>query len=370
MRQLIFLIIVIGLGVGLSVAISRLRSAGQPLASNTANSSASESNAEETAKDKTQYPKYREIVQPSGFVNTDKITLGELVGKKVILLDFMTYSCINCVRTFPYLAEWYQKYKDDGLEIVAIHTPEFAFEKKRDNVIEAMKKYNLKFPVVMDNDYATWNAYGNRYWPRKYLIDIDGYIVYDHIGEGAYDVTERKIQVLLRERGKRLGTAAEIKTDMTKPEAVEEVNRFAVRSPETYFGTLRQSYSDYTLAPDGQITKFSEPDTIRPNQLYLVGEWKITGEYAEAASVGAKIIFKYSAQKVFLVASADETARAAITLDGAPVGERSGRDLKENAVEFRNEDLYRLIEDSAGGEHTLEIIMEKPGVRVFAFTFG
>ncbi len=139
------------------------------------------------------YPRYRDIIKPSGYVNTPPLTLTSLVGKKVIMVDFMTYSCINCIRTFPYLNAWYDTYKDQGLEIVGIHTPEFAFEKKIENVREELKKYGIKFPVVLDNDYGTWNAYGNNYWPRKYLIDIDGYVVYDHIGEGGYKETEEKI---------------------------------------------------------------------------------------------------------------------------------------------------------------------------------
>ena len=137
--------------------------------------------------------RYVEIANPSGFLNTGMnpdgsakpITIGELVGRKVILVDFMTYSCINCQRTFPHVTAWYEKYKDKGLEIVGIHTPEFAFEKNIDNVRIAMKKAGITYPVVLDNGYSTWGAYANNYWPRKYLIDINGTIVYDHIGEGA-----------------------------------------------------------------------------------------------------------------------------------------------------------------------------------------
>jgi cytochrome c biogenesis protein CcdA/thiol-disulfide isomerase/thioredoxin len=124
---------------------------------------------------KMKYSMYKELVNPSGFVNSDPFQLKDIVGKKVILLDVMTYSCINCQRTFPYANAWYEKYKDKGLEIVAIHTPEFAFEHKIENVRDAMTKFGIKFPVVLDNDYGTWNAYGNNYWPRKYLIDIDGF---------------------------------------------------------------------------------------------------------------------------------------------------------------------------------------------------
>jgi cytochrome c biogenesis protein CcdA/thiol-disulfide isomerase/thioredoxin len=160
---------------------------------------------EQTRMNKEQfYPRYNEIVDPSGFVNTDPITIGELIGDKVVLIDFWTYSCINCQRTLPYLTSWYEKYRDTGLEIVGIHTPEFAFEKNTDNVIEAANKFGITYPIVLDNDYATWGAYKNQYWPHKYLIDIDGFIVYDHIGEGAYEETEAKIQELLEERSEVL----------------------------------------------------------------------------------------------------------------------------------------------------------------------
>jgi cytochrome c biogenesis protein CcdA/thiol-disulfide isomerase/thioredoxin len=149
-----------------------------------------------------------EIVNPSGFINTDgkPITLSEFTGKKVVLVSFWTYSCINCKRTLPYLNSWYEKYKDQGLEIVSIHTPEFAYERVLKNVeAQVFNTYDIKYPVVLDNDYSTWKAFGNRYWPRKYLIDIDGYIVYDHIGEGAYDETEDEIVEALKKRAERLG---------------------------------------------------------------------------------------------------------------------------------------------------------------------
>lgn len=151
--------------------------------------------------------KYVEIVRPSGFVNNNDlpITIGEYVGKKVILLNVMTYSCSNCQATFPHVNSWHEKYKDDGLVVIGLHTPEFAFEKNKKNVEEAMLKFGITYPVIMDNEYATWNAYGNRFWPRKYLIDIHGNIVYDHIGEGAYEETESKIIEALAFRKKVLG---------------------------------------------------------------------------------------------------------------------------------------------------------------------
>ena len=143
-----------------------------------------------------------EIVNPAGFVNTDgvPITIGQYIGKKVILVNIMTYSCSNCQATFPYVNSWYEKYADDGLLVIGIHTPEFAFEKDIKNVTTAMQKFGITYPVVLDNEYATWNAYANRYWPHKYLIDINGRIVYDHIGEGAYAETEQQIRKALAER--------------------------------------------------------------------------------------------------------------------------------------------------------------------------
>src|SRR3989338_6748638 len=184
---------------------------------------------------------YKEIISPSGFVNTDGITMRELIGKKVVLVDFMTYSCINCQRTFPYMVAWYGKYKNQGLEIVGIHTPEFAFEKNIENVRAAMKKFGITYPVVLDNGYATWSAYGNRYWPRKYLVDIYGNIVYDHIGEGAYEETEMKIQGLLQEHARVLGEDAGVETEGVIARTMPPAPNTA-RSPETYFGSLRNEF--------------------------------------------------------------------------------------------------------------------------------
>ena len=146
--------------------------------------------------------RYTEIVAPAGFVNTNNqpIKIADYVGKNLILVEVMTYSCSNCQRTFPYLTRWYEEYKDDGLVIIGIHTPEFAFEKDKANVEEAMEKYGITFPVVMDNDYETWRALGNRFWPRRYLIDWEGNVVFDHIGEGAYKENEALIKQYLNNR--------------------------------------------------------------------------------------------------------------------------------------------------------------------------
>jgi thiol-disulfide isomerase/thioredoxin len=316
------------------------------------------------------YPRYKEIAKPAGFVNSDPFQLADLVGKKVILLDIMTYSCINCQRTFPYVNSWYEKYKDAGLAIVGIHTPEFAFEHKKENVEEAAKQFGLTFPLVLDNEYATWNAYGNRYWPRKYLIDIDGNIVYDHIGEGGYEETEKKIQELLRERRERLGETTTIASDIARPEDAETPDTRTKRSPETYVGFLRnQNPGIVASEQNGHIT-FSRPSNPSPDRLYLVGTWDVTGEYAEAVSDDASILYTYTAKNVFLVMSAETNVTATLLRDGALLTSDLGTHAEKNGtVRVQNEQLYRLIEQTSSESHTLEIKAE-PGLRAFAFTFG
>lgn len=161
----------------------------------------------------------QKIVNSSGYVNTggEPITIKEFIGKEVILVDFMTYSCINCQRTFPYVTAWWEKYKDEGLQVIGIHTPEFDFEKKKTNVVRAMEKFGIEYPVVLDNAYGTWRSYENHYWPHKFLIDIHGCIVYDHIGEGAYRQTEQVIQRLLEERARVLGSENSVPGGFVSP---------------------------------------------------------------------------------------------------------------------------------------------------------
>ena len=301
---------------------------------------------EEKAK---RYTQAKELVGPAGYLNTDPITIKELIRKKVTLVDFWTYSCINCQRTIPYLNAWYEKYRDKGLVIIGVHTPEFEFEKERANVEAAIKKFGIQYPVVQDNDYATWTAYGNRYWPRKYLIDIDGFIVYDHIGEGGYEETERRIQELLQERMARLGMENGLTRDIARPAGIASPDPTKPLRPEIYFGSAR---NEHLGEGDG-----AHP---APNTLYLSGKWNIQEEYAKNISAPAKIIFRYQARNVYFVASAQEPIKITVLKDGVRVKE----------VTVREAQLYPLIEDTEYGEHTLEILLEKPGLRAFTFTFG
>ncbi|HLG25806.1 MAG TPA: redoxin family protein [Candidatus Gracilibacteria bacterium] len=331
-------------------------------------------------KDK-KYGQAMEFVDASGYINTDGIKISDLVGKKVILLDFWTYSCINCQRTTPYLNEWYEKYHDKGFEILGVHTPEFEFEKELANVQSAVDKFDIKYPVILDNEYSIWRTYGNRYWPRKYLIDIDGFVVYDHIGEGAYEETEKKIQELLKERAEVLKTEVDLADDMVTPKEVQEVDYSKKDSPEIYFGYERNQYLGNGKIGTPGLQTFTAPTTVERNKLYLVGDWEITAQYAQAKSANAKIIFRYTAKDVYMVASALAAnaaggAQIALTLDGKPLGEIGGEDVdkSKSAAIVMADRLYKLVQGQEYGEHTLEITVkdtgEDPAFRAFTFTFG
>jgi thiol-disulfide isomerase/thioredoxin len=224
------------------------------------------------------YYRAKEITDPQGFINTggDPIKISDYIGKKVVLVDFWTYSCINCIRTQPYLNAWYDKYKDDGFVIVGVHTPEFEFEKIYDNVLQATKDEGIKYPVVLDNNYGTWRAYQNSYWPRKYLIDIDGYIVYDHIGEGAYDETELKIQEALSERATRLGEGVDMTEGLVAVDG-ESITDSMPRTPEIYFGAFRNSdYLGNGQSGISGLQNFILPKSLQTSSLYFDGPWTIT----------------------------------------------------------------------------------------------
>lgn len=319
-----------------------------------------------------QYERAHEIVSPNGFINTDPFKIADFVGKKVILVDFWTYSCINCQRTLPYLTAWWDKYSDKGLLIVGMHTPEFEFEKIKENVEHATAQFGVKYPVVLDNDRATWDAYQNLYWPHKYLIDIDGFIVYDHVGEGGYADTEKKIQELLEERMVRLGMQEVITKDIAAPTGAE-IPSSDTASPEIYFGAARNEYLGNGKSGTAGLQNFSQPQEVKINTLYLTGDWNLDPEFAENKIASAKIIFRYQARKVFFVAGAADATVIRVFKDGKPVNAEAGMDVSRDGqgkVMIRETRLYRLIEDTNVGQHTLEIIIERPELKAFTFTFG
>ncbi len=304
-----------------------------------------------------------ELVSPSGYLNTNgaPITLEQYRGNTVVLLDIWTYSCINCQRTLPYITKWHETYKNMGFEVIGVHTPEFAFEKLASNVEKAIAQWGIMYPVILDNEYKTWTALGNQYWPRKYLIDIDGYIVYDHIGEGGYEETEAAIQRALAERAIRLGLAASTTSEVSSSVVVEAPDR-RVGSPEIYFGAWRNEYfGNGVQGKEGrQSLALPKPMPLKKNILYMYGEWDIAYEYAKNARADAEITFKYDAKNVYMVARADRPVRVQIYVDGAMVRE----------IVVQEDRLYDIVRADEYGEHVLDLKILDPGLEAYTFTFG
>ena len=306
-----------------------------------------------------KYNKAKELSDPKGFINTEAFKIADLIGKKIILVDFWTYSCINCIRTIPHINAWYEKYKDQGLEIVGVHTPEFDFEKDYNNVSQAVQRMGIKYPVVLDSDRGTWNAYNNRFWPREFLIDVDGFIIHDHIGEGGYDETEMAIIEALKELH---GGSLDVKEDLSKPINAIDMDPSGVKSPETYFGSDRNEFMGNGKRGVSGSQTLSVPSAvnIKPNILYLDGVWNFSNEYTQNTNKGAKIVFKYNSKNVYFVASSDKGVNIKIILDGKLV----------NTINIKENRLYEIIKGNSYGEHTLEMDIESPGLNAYTFTFG
>lgn len=328
----------------------------------TADTAASVDRSSVLAAKAKQYTKAKEFVNPSGFINTAPFTLSSLLAEhKVVLIDFWTYSCINCQRTIPYLNAWYQKYKDAGLVIVGIHTPEFDFEKDKSNVAAAVQKAGIEYPVVMDNEMRTWSAYNNQYWPREYLIDVDGYVVHNHIGEGGYAETEQAIQSALKERNELLGSTDAVPVGTVDPSNAVDLNENAIQSQETYFGAERNGYlGNGTKGKIMTQTLTIPQQDITANTLYLDGTWNIQYQYAESVSHVAHIVYQYNAKHVYMVASAKDPVTLKVTVDG--------KSYKEVTVQAHQ--LYDLVDGTDYGAHTLQIEVEGAGLDAYTFTFG
>lgn len=322
----------------------------------------------------SEYNQAPEITGIDNWINSEPLKLEDLKGK-VVLVDFWTYTCINCIRTLPYLTSWDEKYRDAGLVIIGVHTPEFEFEKKYENVLEAVNKYGIKYPVAQDNNYETWSNYDNRYWPHKFLIDIGGNIRYDHTGEGNYDETEKMIQRLLKERMESLNQENTVETEMSRPKEIINIDFSKVNSPEIYLGykTSRGNFGN----PEGVIPVISHdyklPENIVLNNVYLDGEWKANEDSIELVSDKGVILLKYDAKDVNIVASGK--SKGHIFLDDKSVnGENIKDDVETNEdgsiVNFNEERLYTLISGEAYGQHTIRIDVFGSGFRMYTFTFG
>ena len=333
-----------------------------------------DNSATETVKkapkiDKSRFKQAPDIVGIADYVNITPEELDAKIKDNVVLYDIWTYSCINCIRTLPYITAWDEKYKDQGLLIIGIHSPEFEFEKDLDNVKTAVAKYNINYPVVLDNDKETWNAFENRYWPRKYIADHEGYIRYNHIGEGAYKETERVIQHLLKERSESFGMPTAEATTLVD---IEEFQHTGLRTPELYFGYKfargNQLGSAEGFKPDQTVT-YADPEKIEFNKFYPVGTWKNTADNMELVDDFGSIILQYSAKEVNIVTGGD--ANLAIYIDGKLVGDDiAGSDVNSGIVQVSDPDLYNIISGDTRSSHLLEIRVDGPGFQIFTFTFG
>ena len=325
--------------------------------------------------DKSQFKKAPEFTGITSYINTNATELSDLKGK-VVLVDFWTYSCINCIRTLPYLVDWNHKYSDKGLVIVGVHSPEFEFEKNIDNVKQAVTRFGIKYPVLLDNDHGTWNAFQNSYWPRKYLVDSDGYIRYDHIGEGGYVETENAIKNLLSERSNQQGIEISNinQTILTVPGA-QSVDFNQIKTPELYFGY------QYARAQLGNIEGFNPDKTVnytiptsnlKSNVIYLQGLWKNNPDSMELVGPDGKIILSYSSKSVNIVAGGK--GEISVKEDGKNTQTNNpfkGNELDtEGKLNIDGQRLYNIADHGDYGNHHIEINAKGSGFKLYTFTFG
>jgi cytochrome c biogenesis protein CcdA/thiol-disulfide isomerase/thioredoxin len=326
------------------------------------------------AGESSQVPVLAGLSGATDWINSPPLTADQLKGK-VVLVDFWTYSCINCLRTLPYVEAWAQKYKDSGLVVIGVHTPEFAFEKDLSNVQKAVHDFGITYPVAMDNNNKIWNAFSNEYWPAHYFIDANGKVRYHHFGEGNYDESERWIQDLLKERNAQQALPGGIVSVQAQgAEAAPDMDD--VKSPETYVGYERAQH----FASPGGLNQddpqlYTIPTHLELNQWALAGKWIDQGQIAALASSKGRIAYRFHARDLHLVLgpSADgKPVRFRVTIDGKALGENHGVDTNDNGEGTVTENrLYQLVrQKGAITDHTFMIEFLDPGVQAFAFTFG
>jgi thiol-disulfide isomerase/thioredoxin len=320
-------------------------------------------------KGSTRHDPAPEFTGIDAWVNSDPLTISSLRGR-VVLIDFWTYTCINCVRTFPALRAMYDRYHAAGLEIVGVHSPEFSFEMKLQNVREAVDRNDLPWPVALDNKMATWNVYQNHYWPHVYLIDANGQIRFDKIGEGDDELIQTRLRALLTESHATLPAPVDFSVDLPgrniTPEIYAGFERGApagtIANPEGYHPGAVVDYKPV----DARTLASASPE----GTFFLEGRWKVTSEYAEAVEDGAKLDLPYYARDVFMVAAAPEGATVGLELNGKPVPESvRGSDAGSGSVRVTFSNLYRLIHGPAAKGGRLTLTAGK-GFRLYTFTFG
>lgn len=313
------------------------------------------------------YPRAPEFQGIAHTINApENFSLAGLRGK-VVLVDFWTYSCINCIRTLPYLKAWHERYSDQGLVIVGLHAPEFEFEKDPANVEMAVRQNGIQYPVLLDNDWQTWRAYQNRFWPHKYLVDANGFIRYDHIGEGSYDETEQQIVNLLRERNASIAMPSNPVSGTVSPDFGE------IGTPELYLGYdfARQPLGNAEGFQEEQTVSYSIPNERNNNLVYLDGDWLNNADHAQSVSENTAVSLKFKARNLNIVAGAQNPVRLSITIDGEPIpSDMAGADVSNGTVTVSEQRLYSLVEAEDYDWKEISIHVQQSGFMLYTFTFG
>ena len=305
------------------------------------------------------------------WLNSPPLTPEALRGK-VVVVDFWTYSCINCLRAIPYVRAWYEKYKDQGLVVIGVHTPEFAFEKNVDNVKKAVADLKIDFPVAIDNDYAIWRAFRNMYWPADYFIDAQGRIRDHSFGEGEYRGSEHSIQLLLEEAGKGNVAGGFVAVNASGAQAAPDDGDN--HSPETYVGYARAENFVSGKVAKNAAHVYAAAGAPKLNQWGLTGDWTVSEERAVLNKKDGSIVYRFHARDLHLVlgSGGGKPVRFTVTIDGKPPGDDHGMDTDaQGQGTVTNQRLYQLIRQSGAiADHTFEIRFLDPGVEAYAFTFG
>ncbi|MCX4137023.1 cytochrome c biogenesis protein DipZ [Paraburkholderia sp. SEWSISQ10-3 4] len=310
------------------------------------------------------------------WLNSPPLTVQDLRGK-VVLVDFWTYSCINCLRSLPYVKAWAQKYKDQGLVVIGVHAPEFAFERNVDNVKKAVHDLGVDYPVAIDNNYAIWRALNNQYWPAHYFVDGKGQIRYHHFGEGDYAESEKVIQELLTEAGHANASKVAIGITGTGAQGVQAAADSAdMQSPETYIGYERaENFTSPGGAAEDKVHTYKAPLQPAVNDWGLAGAWNVGAEHATLEAASGRIIYRFHARDLHLVLGPGKDGkpvRFRVSVDGAVPGAAHGTDVAADGTGTVTEQrLYQLVRQTGDvADHTFSIEFLDPGVQAYAFTFG
>ena len=313
-----------------------------------------------------------ELGEATGWLNSDPLTSKSLRGK-VVLVDFWTYTCINSLRPLPYIKAWADKYKDAGLVVIGVHTPEFSFEKERANVQDAVRTLKIGYPVAIDSNYRIWEAFGNQYWPALYFIDARGHVRHHYFGEGQYAEAERVLQQLLKESG---ATGVDESVVRVAGQGIEAAPSGTEQTPETYVGYRRgESYASPERRARDAARTYNLPERLRLNQWGLAGSWNIGPESAVLEAAGGRIAFRFHSRDLHFVLAPRKDGRPVrfkVTLDGAAPGDGHGVDsAPDGSGEVREPRLYQLVRQRGRvTDRTFEIEFLDPGVRAVVFTFG